>query len=137
MLPIREDALKFIKFGYYEVSENVSITFHKNKIYEFFGAWLNPNGQTKLQQYFKVSTPIKQNYGRPALVFKVMLSIVKDSPNTSNVYKSQMAGIIEWDRSEDYFTLINHREFKEKAAPLMSSAISRIDMLHAKIIFTN
>lgn len=137
VLPIREEALQFIKFGYYEVSENVSVTFLENKTYEFFGAWLNPNGKEKLQKYFKVSTPIKQNYGRPAPIFKAMLAVVKDSPTADYVYKPHMAGIVEWDQSDDYFTLIKNQAFKEKAAPLMANAIARIDMLHAKMIFKN
>jgi len=138
VLPIRNDALEFITFGHYQVAKNTSVKFRENKTYEFFGAWLNPNnGQQKLQQYFKVSTPIKQNYGRPAPVFKASFDVIKESSDDKNVYQPHMAGIVEWDKIDDFFQLINSQAFKEQAAPLMASALSRIDMLHAKLVFKN
>lgn len=132
--PVRDDAFSYMRFAFYEVKKDVTITFQKNKVYEFFGAWLNDNGQEKLNQYFKVSTPIKKNYGRPAPVFKTMLSSVKNTPMVGHGYTPHMAGIVEWDKSDDFYELLRNKDFKKNAAPLMKAAIRRIDMLHTKII---
>jgi len=134
IISIRDEAFSFKRFAFYEVKNDVTISFQENKIYEFFGAWLKANGQEKLNEYFKVSTPIKKNYGRPAPVFKVMLTVAPNGPSTDHAYNPHMAGIVEWDRSEDFNTLMSNKDFKENAAPLMDAALSRIDLIHTKIV---
>ena len=130
--PLRDDALSFLKVGMFEVAENTTIIFREDKDYEFFGAWLNPGTEYKLAKYFEVSGPIKQNYGRPAPVFKANFSAVND-PNSN--YSPHMAGIVEWNKAEDAQVLFANEDFKTKAAPLMKEAIEKIDMLHGKFVF--
>jgi len=131
---IRDDAFSFKRFAFYEVKQNVTISFQENKVYEFFGAWLKPNGMGKLNEYFEVSAPIKKSYGRPEPVFKAMMTVAADGPTTEYEYSPHMAGIVEWDQSDDFFKLIKNKDFKENAAPLMDAALSRIDLIHTKII---
>jgi len=130
--PIRDAALSFLKLGYYEVSKDTTITFKEDKVYEFFGAWID--SKDKLDEYFKVSGPIKKNYGRPEPIFKTMLGVMKDAPNGSQTYRPQMVGIVEWDQSDDFYILTKNKDFKKKAKPLFEAAVARIDMLHTKIM---
>jgi len=132
--PIRDEALRFLKLGYFEVAETTEITFRQDKVYEFFGAWLNKGSEKTLKKYFQVSGPIKKNYGRPEPIFKVLLKVVANAPQRSNTYSPHMSGIVEWDQSEDFFLLMENKEFKKNAAPLMSAAVARIDLLHATLI---
>ena len=132
---LRDESISFLKVGMFEVPENTSVTFREDKDYEFFGAWLNPGMEDKLAKYFEVSDPIKQNYGRPAPVFKANFSTVKDGPEGNSIYSPHMAGIVEWDKSEDSKVLFANEDFKTKAAPLMQEAVAKIDMLHGKFIF--
>ncbi len=131
---IRDDAFSFKRFAFYKVKEDVTISFQESKVYEFFGAWLKPNGKDKLNEYFKVSAPIKKSYGRPEPVFKAVMTVVENGPTTDYEYTPHMAGIVEWDQSNDFYELINNEDFQDNAAPLMDAALSRIDLIHTKII---
>ena len=95
--PIHDNAMSFFKSGYYEVSKDTTISFKENKVYEFFGAWLDsdPKSKDKLNEYFKVSGPIKKSYGRPEPQFKLMFGNLKGAPVGNNVYSPHMAGIVE------------------------------------------
>ena len=64
-----------------------------------------------------------------------MLNVVPNGPATEYEYNPHMAGIVEWDKSDDFFVLSQNKAFKEKAAPLMDAALSRIDLIHTKMIF--
>ena len=134
--PIRDAALSFLKIGYYKVGKDTTIRFKENKVYEFFGAWLapSPTSKDKLDEYFKVSGPIKKRYGRPEPIFKTMLDAFKDAPKGDEVYSPQMAGIVEWDKSEDFFILLENNDFKKDAKPLFDASIARIDLLHTQIM---
>ncbi len=136
IIPIRDAAFSFLKFGYYNVGKDTTIQFKENKVYEFFGAWLDPSptSKDKLNEYFKVSGPIKKRYGRPEPIFKTMLGTFKDAPKGAEVYSPQMAGIVEWDKSEDFFILQENKDFKKDARPLFDASIARIDWLHTKIM---
>ncbi len=134
--PIRDAASSFLKSGYYEVGKDTTIQFKEDKVYEFFGAWLDPSPESKdkLNEYFKVSGPIKKRYGRPEPIFKTMLGTYKGAPKGAEVYSPQMTGIVEWDKSEDFFILQENKDFKKYARPLFDAAIARIDWLHTKIM---
>ncbi len=131
---LRDDALSFIKVAFYEVGEDVEIVFRADKSYEFFGAWLTPEADTYLPKYFEVSEPIKRSYGRPYPEFKVTFASIKDAPSGDFSYVPHMAGIVEWDKSEDFHVLSSDKRFQKDAAPLMAKALTRIDMLHTKIM---
>ncbi len=130
--PLRDEALSYFKPAFYEVGEDVTVTFKDNKIYEFFGAWFAPESGEVLKQYFAVSDPIKRSYGRPYPEFKVKLSPAKGQ--SSSAYAPHMTGIVEWDKAEDYDILNANEKFKTLAAPLLEKAIAKMDMVQARVI---
>ncbi len=130
--PLRDDALSYFKPGFYEVGKEVTVTFKDNKTYEFFGAWLAPESDETLKQYFAVSEPIKRSYGRPYPEIMVILSPAKGQG--ADAYAPHMMGIVEWDKGEDYFVLASNEKFKTEAAPLLGKAVAKLDMVQTQII---
>ncbi len=130
--PLRDEALSYFKPGFYEVSEDVTVAFKDNKVYEFFGAWLAPESGELLKQYFAISEPIKRSYGRPYPEFKVKLSPAKGQ--SAGAYAPHMTGIVEWDKADDYDALNANVKFKTQAAPLLKKAIAKMDMVQTKVI---
>jgi len=132
LFPIRDDVLTFFKQAYYTVAEDVTVTFREDKTYEFFNAWLTPDAETSLPEYFRQSEAPKQKYGPPK--FLANLKPIKDAPKEDNVLQPHMSGIVEWNNTNTYFGLIADPDFK-KAAHLLEKSLTRIDMLHTKFNF--
>ena len=131
LFPIRDNALSVFERVYYQVAEDVTVTFREDKVYEIMAAWLKPNSQETLKKYFEIWEPIKQRVGPPE--FKTKFSTVEGAP-VENL-KPHMAGIIEWNSTQDYFDLMADKEFQEKAEPLLKSAVDKMSMVHAKFVF--
>ena len=132
LFPIRDDAITFFKQAFYTVSEDVTVTFREDKTYEFFNAWLTPEAETALPEYFKQSEEVKKKYGPPT--FLASLKPLKNAPKEDYVLKPHRAAIVEWNNTSTYFGLIADPEFK-KVAPLLDKSLTRIDMIHAKFDF--
>jgi len=79
LFPIRDEALTFLKLAYFTVDEDVTVTFREDKTYEFFNAWLTPEAETALPEYFKQSDAPKKKYGPP--VFVASLKPMKNLPS--------------------------------------------------------
>lgn len=134
LFPLRNSAFKDFGQSFVTVKEDTPITFKADKSYEFFLAWLKPNRQKALKEYFKVSAPIKKAYGKPEPVFKANLTPISNIPKSKTILNPHMAGIVEWNNSEDADEMVNNSEFKSKAQPLFDEAIQRIEMIHGKVI---
>ena len=130
--PLRDEALSYFKPGFYEVGQDVAVTFKDNKTYEFFGAWFAPESDEVLSQYFSVSEPIKRSYGRPYPEFMVKLAPAMGQ--SVGAYAPHMTGIVEWDQGDDYFILTSNEQFKTEAAPLLAQAVAKMDMVQTKVV---
>ncbi len=132
LFPLREDAMTFFKQAFYTVDEDTPLTFHEDKTYEFFTAWLTFAAKASLPAYFKLSEAPKQKYGPPKFI--ATLKPLEDGPKGGYVLDPNMAGIVEWNNTASYYGLINDPAFK-LAAPLLSASVSRLDMVHTKFAF--
>lgn len=132
---LRDQALRSIQLGYFEVEEDKTIEFKSNKVYEFGAANLFQTKEAKknLDQYFQVSEPIKQSYGGMYPKFIVNFSNV-DSKNQAT-YQPQMQFIVEWDSLEDKAKLFSNKEFNTKAKPLMMKAVAKADYIYGAFNF--
>ena len=133
LFPIRNAAIEFFKTSFNNVPEDASITFREDRIYEFFAAWLKPNTEEKLKEYFAVSDPIKKRVGHP--VFKTTFAPLKDQPNSDPFFVAHMGGLVEWPSKEDFHALFADDEFKTKAEPLLSEVVDHMNMFHTKFVF--
>ena len=131
LFPIRDEALTFIKLAYFTVEEDVTVKFREDKTYEFFNAWLTPEAETALPEYFKQSDAPKKKYGPP--VFVASLKPV-ELPAADYLVQPHMTGIVEWSSTNAYYGLMADPEF-QKALPLLKKSITRLDGLHAKFNF--
>lgn len=123
------DDIEFVATSFFKVNQYVSFKVESHKYYEFFAAWMIAGKENLLQEFFQISEPIKQKYGRPAPLFKVPFKAINFSSADENHFKPSLGGIVEWDKDSDVEKLTTHPEFKEKAAPLFATSISRIEML--------
>ncbi|WP_025664202.1 hypothetical protein [Aquimarina megaterium] len=132
LFPVRDAILTSIKLAYYTVDKDVMITFREDKTYEFFNAWLTPEAEKLLPEYFKKSDDVKKKYGSPA--FLANLKPLKGLSTADYLLQPHMAGIVEWNNTNAYYGLIADPEFK-KVAPLLVKSLTRIDGIHAKFNF--
>lgn len=128
-------AFSFFKGGWFATAENKTITFRSDKVYEMTGASFYPTEEAKksLAEYFKVSEPIKRNYGGGYPEF-----LVSFSPTNSNgtaTYSNEMQIIVVWNSLEDNKKLFANEAFKADAMPLMKKAIEKADFVFTKFIF--
>ncbi len=133
IMPIRNAAFSQFGQAFFKVGESTTVTFHQDKSYEFFFAWLKPDGQKPLGEYFQISDPIKKSYGRPEPIFKANLSPVENAPKEKSVLVPHMGGIVEWDSYKDPDVLSANADFVRKAIPKFELAVERIEMIHGSI----
>jgi hypothetical protein len=128
--PILMDAMSYFKPGFYEVDKSSDVTFSNLKSYEFFGAWID--SAEALNEYWKVTGPLKKSYGRPEPKF--LLSLKAAGGQGMFDYKPDMSGIVEWDRASDYQAFRDTAEFKTNAAQLIDKALDKINIVQTKVI---
>ena len=124
--------MTFIKLAYFTVEEDVTVKFREDKTYEFFNAWLTPEAETALPEYFKQSDAPKKKYGPP--VFVASLKPITNLPSEDYLIQPHMAGIVEWSSTNAFYGLMADPEF-QKALPLLEKSVTRLDGLHAKFNF--
>lgn len=135
LFPLRNVFLTSVQLAHYTVKEDTKLTFKNDKVYEFFNAWLTLDSKTALPIYFKESDASKKRYGSPK--FLATLQPVTDASylNLKGPYlHPHMAGIVEWNKTSDFYGLSADSEWK-KAAVNLEKSVSRLDMIHVKYIF--
>ncbi|PCJ82564.1 MAG: hypothetical protein COA49_00420 [Bacteroidetes bacterium] len=132
LFPIRDAILTSIKLAYYTVEKDVTVTFRADKTYEFFNAWLTPQADTLLPEYFEKSAKPKEKYG--PITFVASLKPVKGLAAADYLLQPHMSGIVEWNNTTAYYGLMADPEFI-KVAPLLKNSVTRLDGIHAKFDF--
>ncbi len=132
---LRDGGFSFFKGGWFATAEDKKITFKSDKVYEMVGASFYPTEEAKksLEEYFKISEPIKRSYGGSYPEF-----LVQFAPSNSNgtaTYSHEMQIIVEWNSLEDNKKLFANEAFKTEAIPLMKKAIEKSDFVFTKFIF--
>ena len=135
LFPIRNAALTFGQVAYFTVKKDVTVTFREDKVYEFFNAWLTLDAENGLPEYFEKSDAPKKRYGAP--MFLVSLHPVKDAYVGKGAFyiHPHMSGIVEWNNTAEFYGLTADPEFKE-AKPFLDKSVSRLDMIHTRINFS-
>jgi len=132
---LRDEALKSVSLGYFEVTENKEVIFKSDKVYEIGAANLFPGDEASasLNKYFEVSEPIKRAYGGAYPEFVLNLSTVEAKGQAT--YTPHMQFIVEWESVEDNTKLFADEDFKTKAIPLMMKAVAKFDAVFTKFVF--
>ena len=56
--PLRDNALSFLRVGYFEVDEDTQVTFESGKLIEIYSMWLDPQNAHRMQTYFQNVMPL-------------------------------------------------------------------------------
>jgi len=135
LFPLRNAFLTSVKLAHYTVAKDTKLTFSNDKVYEFFNAWLTLDSKTALPKYFKESDASKKRYGSPK--FLATLQPITDAAylDLQGPYlHPHMAGIVEWNKTSDFYGLSADADWK-KAAVNLEKSVSRLDMVHVKYNF--
>jgi uncharacterized protein (DUF1330 family) len=132
---LRDEALKNVSLGYFEVGEEKVVNFRSDKVYEFGSANIKEGKQAQadLKKYFQVSEPIKRSYGGAYPTFLVNFNGTNSKGQATFIPHMQF--IVEWNSLEDNQKLFSNYDFKTKAVPLMMKAISSFDAVFTKFAF--
>lgn len=123
--------VNFCNSTFLQVEQPTKFLLKADKYYEFFAAWLKPNKESFLHEFFTASEPIKQSYGRSAPIIKAQFKTL-DPPSIDNSFSPHISGFVEWDRYEDVDILLNNPEFANIVTPLFEQAIDRMEMILGK-----
>jgi len=124
---IRDDALSYLKEGYFSVKQDTDVTFKQNHLYEVYAMWMNPKNAPKMGEYFKRVGATAHKFGAR---FPISFNPV---PNTIGSYQPHVLGVAEWPDSKSNKAFFATRTFKN-AKHLRSAAVDTLDVLHTKLI---
>ena len=124
---IRDDALNYLKVGYFSVKKDTEVTFKQNRLYEVYAMWMNAKNAPKMGEYFKRVGAKAHEFGAR---FPISFNPVK---NTIGSYQPHVLGIAEWPDSKSNKDFFATRTFKN-ARHLRSAAVDTLDVLHTKLI---
>jgi len=129
--PIRDNALDFLRLGYFEVEKDTEVTFMSEQLVEVYAMWFNPQNAHRMQTYFKNVTPLITGKGNRYDV-KFALNL-KSVPYGDDTYQPESFGVALWKSkaSNDHF--FNSAGYK-KVKHDKEAALSRIDVWHGKIV---
>ena len=126
---IRDSLLDSAKMIYLNVAETTTVTIREDRLYEFFGGWINRHNGSHLQQYFEVAGPWVANHG---VVFLAQFSIV-GSPEGYQ-FLPDVVGFIEWPNSSVKQAWFDSQEFKTVGYH-RALAVDRLYVIESKFIF--
>lgn len=128
---VRDNAMSFLRMGYFKVEEDTRVTFDSGKLVEIYAMWLDPQNAHRMQTYFKNVVPLITGKGNKYDVkFPLSLKSVDYGVDT---YQPESFGIAIWKSAES-----NNRFFSSKAYARIKAdkdaAIARLDVWHGEIV---
>ncbi len=129
--PIRDDALTFLRLGYFQVDKDTRTTFASGKLMEVYAMWLHAESAHRMQTYFKNVTPlITGENNRYAVEFPLALKSVNYGSDT---YQPQMFGVAIWKSKESNTRFFESKAYKKIKAD-KEAAIDRLDVWQGEIL---
>jgi uncharacterized protein (DUF1330 family) len=129
--PIRDEALSFLRLGYFTVAEDTIVKFKTGELMEIYAMWLNPNEAHRMQTYFKNVTPLitgKRN--KYDVKFPLALNAVSYGSDT---YQPQVFGVALWKSKASNTTFFSSNAY-QKIKEDKEAAINRLDVWQGEII---
>jgi len=126
---IRDDALSYLKIGYFEVAKDAKVNLDSKLFYEVYAMTLNEKNGHLMSTYFEKAGPIVTNdYG---VDFALNLSPVQ--MKGKNFFVPQMFGLAIWKSEADnqkFFGSSQYNEIKH----YKERALQRIDVWQGAVI---
>ncbi|MCH8035240.1 MAG: DUF1330 domain-containing protein [Bacteroidetes bacterium] len=128
---IRDDALSFLKIGYFEVEKDMPVQLDESKFYEVYGMSMNKENGHLMQKYFEKAGPISTNdYG---VDFALSMKPVHVNIFGSDHYVPQTFGLAIWpdaEANDKYFGSEEYAEIKH----FKEDALERLDVWQGSVI---
>lgn len=129
--PIRDDALDFLRLGYFNVKEDTHVTFESGTLIEIFALWLDPENGHRMQNYFKNVKPlISGTKNKFDVKFPLKLQALDYGDDT---YKPQSFGVAIWKSKKSNSHFFSSSAYK-KIKHDKEAAISRLDVWQGEIL---
>ncbi len=129
--PLRDEALSFLRLGYFTVNEDTEVSFKSGELVEIFSIWFNPENAHRMQTYFKNVMPLITGKNNPYDVkFPVSFNSVKYGDDT---YQPQSFGMAFWKNkasNDAFFSSDDYAKIKHDK----EAAISKLDVWHGQVI---
>jgi len=127
LYPQRDAALDRLIVTHLRPTEDVSVSFDPDKVYELSGLWIRPDGgRDRLDDYYAQIQPIASEYGaRPLLKFAGVRSAWGDFLPTE-------VRVTEWPDKESWDRFLNDRRVA-KLAELRDSALSKLTVTRCRV----
>ncbi len=129
--PIRDQALTFLRLGYFQVENDTKAKFTSGTLMEVYAMWLNPENAHRMEKYFQNVTPlITGNGNRYNVEFPLALQSVNYGSDT---YQPQMFGVAIWKSKSSNTAFFESRAYRKIKAD-KEAAIDRLDIWQGEII---
>lgn len=129
--PIRDDALTFLRLGYFTVEQDTKVTFTSGELMEVYAMWLNPSETHRMQTYFKNVMPLITGKGNKYAV-KFPLAL-KSQSYGNDTYQPEVFGIALWKNKKSSTQFFKSKAYK-KIKGDKEAAIARSDVWQGEII---
>ena len=129
--PIRDEALSFLRLGYFKVEQDTQVSFPTGKLIEVYAFWLDKQQGHRMQTYFKNVTPLITGANTE---YDVQFPLSLQALNYGNdTYQPQVFGVAVWKSKESNVKFFSSKAYA-KIKHDKDAALSRLDVWHGKII---
>lgn len=129
--PVRDDALTYLKMGYFTVESDTKVTFKTGELMEIYAMWLKPSEAHRMQTYFENVTPLITGEGNE---YDVKFPLALKSQNYgSDTYQPQSFGIALWKNKASNTQFFTSKAYDDIKAD-KEAAIARLDVWQGEII---
>ena len=129
--PIHDNALSFLRLGYFEVEKDTKATFASGQLMEIYSMWLNPQSGHRMQTYFRNVMPLITGKGN-AYDVKFPLSL-KSLAYGNDTYQPQAFGIALWKNKESNTRFFSSHAYN-KIKHDKDAALNRLDTWQGEIV---
>ena len=129
--PIRDDALTYLKMGYFTVENDAKVIFKTGELMEIYGMWLKPSEAHRMKTYFENVTPLITGDGNE---YDVKFPLALQSQNYgTDTYQPQSFGIALWKNKASNTQFFTSKAYDDIKAD-KEAAIARLDVWQGEII---
>jgi len=141
--PLRDDGLSYLNNGnFFTVAEDTTYTFHEDRDYEVWAAWIKPDGGSKVGEYLKQIKPALHEYGHRnvvslqpvSLTSAVKAQVVAACNKDDHDFEPHAVGLAEWPSIGAFNDFLRTDVYKN-AKHLKDEALDRFNMQFTRFSF--
>ncbi len=127
---LKQEVTRLYQVGLFSTSADTTVNFCANKMYEAFGAEVNPDNSHLIPKFFNAVLGLGINkYGRNQVLDLQPIQ----APEAS--YTPHLFGIAEWPNSINFFGFTDSEIFQNAVRKYRTPALDRLDMINTFVDF--